>query len=75
LPVPIVNGRGDRLGKVQFLELQKPLDLDLGFGHIYTSNFIEIGKTFHGWMDVRTYSWTFQTRSNVIRSTHKSRPN
>jgi len=36
LPAPIVNGRGDRLGKVQFSELQKPhdLDLDLGSGNM-----------------------------------------
>ena len=36
MPAPIVNGGGgDRVGKVQFLELQKPhdLDLDLGSGH------------------------------------------
>jgi len=37
LPAPIINGGGDRLEKVQFLELQKPrdldLDLDLGSGH------------------------------------------
>jgi len=33
LPAPIVNGGGDRLGKVQFSELQKPRDLDLGSSH------------------------------------------
>jgi len=34
MPAPIVNGRGDRLGKgkVQFSELQKPRDLDRGSG-------------------------------------------
>jgi len=69
LPDPTVNGGGDRLGKVQFSELQKPrdLDLELGSGHtayrraslIYLPNFIEIGKTFcgrtDGRMDGRTY--------------------
>jgi len=29
LPAPIVNGGGERLGKVQFSELQKSRDLDL----------------------------------------------
>jgi len=35
LPAPIVNGGGDRLEKVQLLELQKPrdLDLDIELGH------------------------------------------
>jgi len=35
LPAPIVNGGGDRPGKVQVSGLQKPrdLDLDLGSGH------------------------------------------
>jgi len=33
LPATIVNGGGDRLGKVQFSELQKPRELDLGSGH------------------------------------------
>jgi len=28
----IVNGGRDRVGKVQFLELQKPHDLDLDLG-------------------------------------------
>jgi len=58
LPAAIVNG-GDRPRKVQFLELQKPhdLDLDLASGHtayrrasvidLYLhTNFIEIRKTF-----------------------------
>ena len=85
MPAPIVNGGGDRLGKVQFSELQKPrgLDVDPGSGYIrhtvvhhsstsiYTQNFIEIGKTFCG----RMYGWTFQTASNVNRSTRRSRPN
>ena len=55
LPAPIVNGGGDRLGKVQLSVLQKPrdLDLNLGWGHTayrmhqsssYIPNFIEIGK-------------------------------
>jgi len=36
LPAPTVNGRRDRPGNMQFLELQKPrdLDLDLGSGHM-----------------------------------------
>jgi len=33
LPALIVNGGGDRPWKVQFLELQRPHDLDLGSGH------------------------------------------
>jgi len=35
LPAAIVNGGGDRVGKVQFSELQRPrdLDLDLESGH------------------------------------------
>jgi len=33
LPAAIANGEGDRHGKVQFWELQKPRDLDLGSGH------------------------------------------
>jgi len=45
---------------------------------MYTPNFIEIGKTFCGRTDVRTdgrtYWRTFQTPSNVIRSTRRSRP-
>jgi len=45
---------------------------------IYTPNFIEIRWTFCGWRDRRTdgrtYWRTFQTPSNVIRSTRRSRP-
>jgi len=37
LPAPIVNGGGDRPRKVQFLELQKPRDLDLGSGQTPTA--------------------------------------
>jgi len=60
----------DRLGKVQFSELQKPrdLDLDLVSGHtayhraslidLYKPNFIEIGITFRGQTDVQTYPLT-----------------
>jgi len=37
LPAEIVNGRGDRVGKVQFSELhrRRDLDLDLEWGHTY----------------------------------------
>ena len=61
LPAPIVNGAGDRVGKVQFSELQKLHDLDIGTivhhlsTSIYIPNFIEIGKTFCG----RTYGRTY----------------
>jgi len=34
LPAAIVNGWGDRARKVQFWELQKPCDLDLGSYHM-----------------------------------------
>jgi len=62
LPAPSVNG-GDRLRKVQFSELQKPvtLTLDRVIRHtvlhrlstsMYTPNFIEIGKSL--WTDGRT---------------------
>jgi len=34
LPAAIANGGGDRPRKVQFSELQKPRDLDLGSGHM-----------------------------------------
>jgi len=37
LPAPIVNGGGDRLGKVQLLELQKLHELDLDLGSGYTA--------------------------------------
>jgi len=37
LSASIVNGGGDRLGKVQFSELQKPHDLDLDFGLDHTA--------------------------------------
>ena len=64
--------RGDKLGKVQFSELQKPHDfgLDLGSGHtayhrallidlyLRTQFHIEIGKTFGGRMEIRTYLLT-----------------
>jgi len=33
LPAAIVNGGEDRPRKVQFSEIQKPRDLDLGSGH------------------------------------------
>jgi len=56
LPASIVIDR-DRVGKVQFSELQKPRDLNLGSGHrthsrasIYIPNVIEIGKTLF-WME------------------------
>jgi len=65
VPAPIVNGGGDRPWKVQFSELQKPVTLTLtsyrvirhtvvhhSSTYIYTPNFIEIGKTFCGRMDV-----------------------
>jgi len=68
LPAPIVNGGGDKVGKVQFLELQKPRDLDLDLGRviqhtvvhqsstsIYVPNFIHFGKTFCERTDVRMY--------------------
>jgi len=59
---------GDRVGKVQFWELQKPRDLDFdtldrvirhtvvhqSSTSIYTPNVIDIGKTFCRWMDIRT---------------------
>ena len=62
LPAAIVNGRGYRLVKMQFSELQTPvtLTLDRVIWHtvvhhsstsVYTINFTEIGKTFSG----RTY--------------------
>jgi len=67
LPPPIVNGGGDRVGKVQFSELEKPVTLTLTLDRvirhtvvyqlsysIYTPDFIEIGKTFCG----RTYGRT-----------------
>jgi len=70
---------GDRRGKVQFSELQKPrdLDLDLGSGHtayrrasfidfyLYTPNFVEIGKTFCGRADVRA-----DGRTDVLTDGH-----
>jgi len=86
----MVNGGGDTLEKVQFSELQKPrdLDLDLDLGSvpthtvvhqsstsIYKPNFIEIGKSFvDGRTYGRTYWRTFQTPTNVIRLTRRSRP-
>jgi len=67
LPAPILNGGGDRPGKVQFLELQKQVKLTLTLVRviwhtavhqsstfIYIPNFIEIGKTYCVGMDVRT---------------------
>jgi len=71
LPAAIVNGGADRPRKVQFLELQKPRDLDLGSGHTanrlvhhsstsgYIPNFIEIGKTSCGRTDIWTYVRTY----------------
>jgi len=64
LPAAIVNGGGNRLGKVQFLELQKPmtLTLDRVIRHtivhhsstsIYITNFTESGKNCL-WTDVPT---------------------
>ena len=66
LPAPTVNV-GDRLGKLQFSELQKPRELTLTLYRviqhtvvhhsstsIYIPNFIEIGRTFCGRMYVRT---------------------
>ena len=41
---------------------------------IYTPNFTEIGKTFCGRTDGRTYWRTFQAPFNVIRSTRRSQP-
>ena len=58
LPAPTVNV-GERLGKVQFSELQKPRELTWpcirSYGipssiSIYIPNFIEIGRTFCGRM-------------------------
>jgi len=70
LQAPTVNGGGDRLGKVQFSELQKPVTLTLTLDRvirhtivrqsstsIYIPNFIEIGKTYL-WTDVRSYLLT-----------------
>jgi len=49
---------------------------------MYVPNFIEIGQTFcgrtdgrtYGWMDGRTYWRTDISPSNVIRSTRRSQP-
>jgi len=38
----------------------------------YIPNFIEVGETFCGWTDVRTYRRTFET--DCIRSTRRIRP-
>jgi len=63
MPVLIINGGADRLGKGRFSELQKPRDLALALGHtayrhasvvdlyVHTKIFIEIGQTFCGWTD------------------------
>jgi len=65
LPAPIVNGGGDRLGKVQFSELQKPCNLDLGLGHtaycrasvidLYLHNKFQWNRKNFLWTDVQTY--------------------
>jgi len=77
LPAPIVNGGGDRLRKVQFSELRKPRDLDLGSGHVaycgasliylqfYTPNFSEIEKTFCG----QSFVWTYK-RTDIPTDGH-----
>ena len=62
LPAPIVNGGGDRLGKVQFSELQKPRDLGLGHTAYRRASLTDlyIPTKFHWnqknflWMDGRT---------------------
>jgi len=65
LPAAIVNGGGDRVGKVQFSELQKPRDLDLESGHtayrraslidLYVHTKFHWNRTNFLWMDVRMY--------------------
>jgi len=65
LPARIVNGGGDRLGKEQFSELQKPVTLTLTLDQvirhtvmhhsstsIYIPHFIKIRKNFCGRTDV-----------------------
>jgi len=63
------NSRGDRPGKVQFSELQKPCDLDLGSGHmtyrcasvidLYLHTKFHWNRKNFLWTDVRTYVWTY----------------
>jgi len=68
MPAPSVNGGGDRVWKVQFSELQRPLNLTRVIWHtvmhhsstsMYRPNFIEIGQTFCGRTDVPTDGRTF----------------
>jgi len=70
LPAAIVNGGGDRLGKVQFSELEKPSDLDLWSGHtaychasltdLYLlTKFHWNRKNFCGRTNVHTYVHTY----------------
>jgi len=84
LPIAIVNGRGDRVGKVQFWESQKPcgwtLTLDWIIWHTvvrHSSTSIYVyqmssksEKLFvDGRTDGRMYLLTDISPSNVIRST------
>jgi len=72
------------LEKCNFWNFRSPVTLTLDWvtwhtvthhslTYIYTPNFIEIGKTFCGWTDGGV-ALTFQTRSNLIRSTRRNRP-
>ena len=77
LPAPIVNDGGDRLRKVQFSELQKRRDLDLGLGYTAhrRASVIDLGKTFCERTYGRTYWRMDISPSNIIWSTRRSRPN
>jgi len=87
LSAATVNCGGDRLGKVQFSELQKPLDL--GSGHtayrhasvvdLYLHTKFHRNRTNFLLMDVqrtyvRTYWRTDISPSNVVKSTSPTRP-
>jgi len=80
LPAAIVNGGGDRRRKVQFSELQKTCDLDLGFGYMAYRRasvidvYLYTCTKFHwnrkNFVDRRTYGHDGHFRPpNVIRST------
>jgi len=69
LPAPSVSGGGDRLWKVQFLELKRPGDLDLELGHtayryaslidLYVHTKCHWNRTNFLWTDVPTDGRTF----------------
>jgi len=72
LPAAIVNDGGDRLGKVQFSELLKHRDLDLGSGHTAYrhASLIDLIYTYQISLKSENTLWTYGRTDDVRTYTY-----